>query len=155
MLGLLGGVRLPNGHPQMGAFDAVRLPGDGTFDRVASLAQFLMGADAAIVDLDELSSGLVQNAAAARGVSIASGDVQKGNPIGSIGIADPVTALGLGFVAQASVPIRLHGERVGTLAVVSRTAREFGARDVETLRRLADLVSEGLALREGVVARPF
>lgn len=154
MLGLFGGISLPEGQPHLEAFESVRLPGDGAFDRIASLAQFLLDADAAIVDLDDRSASLLQNVVGMlRGVSVAFREAH--DPASVIGMADPITALGLGFVAQASVPIRVGGERVGTLAVGSRTALEFGSRDVETLRRLADLVGEGLLLRQEPGARPF
>ena len=114
----------------------VDLVGDGIFDRIADLARFLLNAETAIVDLSASSkeSGF--------GISLAPQGVG-----GLAHIADPIAALKLGFTSQASVPIRAGQDRIGTLAVVSKKARTFDARDVETLRRLAELVAEGVSLR--------
>lgn len=135
MLGQFGRSSLSNGRPERGAFEFASHAGDGAFERIAELARFLLDCDAAIVDLDSLSAD-----ASGLGVSIAPGDAGGLNRI-----ADPVTALRLGFVSQASVPIRIRGAQIGTLAVVTRTQRAFDARGVETLQRLADLVAENVS----------
>jgi len=143
MLGEIGGTSLANGRPDLGAFESFGLLGDGAFDHIAELARFLLNADAGIVDLgDQLvdATGL--------GISTAP-EVASG----LTHIADPVAALKLGFASQVSVPIRAGLERIGTLAVVSRGQQDFGAREVETLHRLADLVAEGVSLRRDRVIR--
>jgi GAF domain-containing protein len=145
MLGLVGGTSLSNGHPDLGAFEPAGFPGDGAFERIADLARFLLGGDAGIVALGDPSDGISPDGV---GVSVAFADAARSRGIGarSAQLADPLTALKLGFVSQASVPIRAGQERIGTLAVVTRDLRIFDARDVETLHRLADLVADNVTL---------
>ena len=134
-----GKTSLSEGQSRSGALGFVRTPDNGLIDRIAELARFLLNGDAGIVDLGD-SSG-----ADGFGASVVPGDAAA--PVVGSGaalerMADPLTALKLGFASQASVPIRMGRDRIGTLAVLTRAARTFDAHDVETLRRLAELVAE-------------
>lgn len=151
MLGLFGGILLPNGHPQPGAIESARSEARGAFDSIAELALFLFDADVAIVDLNDPSGAGVGSGI---GNSVAFGRNARHSidPAFFTRFADPIASLADGYAAQARVPIRIDGERVGTLAVLGNTERSYNHRDVETLRRLADLIAEGVVyrMREGV-----
>lgn len=155
MLGQFRGEWLPNGQQRLDVFETARLPGNGAFDRIAELARFLLDGDVGIVDLGDRSDGVLLRT---RGVSLGTGDAAVSGANDSWAfeeLADPVKALKLGFMSQVSVPIKMGQDRIGALAVVSKAARTFEPRDVETMQRLADLVVEGVSLRSGGVARLF
>lgn len=149
MLGQFRGEWLPNGQQRLDVFESARIPGNGAFDRIAELARFLLDGDVGIVDLGDRSDSGLQEP---RGVSFGIGD-GTGDSLTLGQLADPVKALKLGFVSQVSVPIKVGQGRIGTLAVVTRASRTFEPRDIETMQRLADLVTEGMSLRSASVTR--
>jgi GAF domain-containing protein len=60
-------------------------------------------------------------------------------------LIDPLTAMRHGFHAQISVPVRLNGDRIGTIAVLCRLPRNFDADDIAALRDIATRISAGSA----------
>ncbi|MHA6719540.1 GAF domain-containing protein [Sphingomonas sp. RS6] len=117
----------------VGSVDWFRSDKQGAGDRgqrmgmLAQTAVTMLGGDVAVID-SEIATALATT--------------ERETLASPAQLANPLTALQHGFHAQISVPVRLNGNRVGTIAVLSRSPRNFDTADILALRHIAARISE-------------
>lgn len=137
-------------------------PPESAFDNVARLATLIFGVPIALVslvDADEVyfkaNVGMGKARVSARGVSLCSLAVLKQEvtvfedaPSEPCLLTNPNVAGEFGLKFYAGAPLTTHdGFRIGTLCVIDKTQRTFGANDQLILEGLAQVVMDEIELR--------
>ena len=142
-------------------YDVLDTPPDGAFERITRLASRLLRTPIAIVsivdhdriwfksryglDVDEIgrdpglcASAILQDEPWV--IEDARRDPRS--------LSNPLVAGEFGLQFYAGAPLRTHdGHNLGTMCVIDREPRQFGARDRQTLEDLAAIVMDELELR--------